>query len=112
MSNSSSQSNPANQDDPWEQLAEDLFGLEYGKEHATGQSPVPSADIVPASPAQSQAPEDPPEPDSESSRPIENPPRFAAETAADSSASFDEQQEPAESFDVVPEKPAQTTPLS
>lgn len=41
MNNAGNNPPASGQDDPWEQLAEDLFGLEYGKEHA-GSAPPPA----------------------------------------------------------------------
>jgi hypothetical protein len=46
--NPTSSGNPSSGDggDPWEQLAEDLFGLEYGKEHGSRESSSPAIEPV------------------------------------------------------------------
>lgn len=83
MTSSSNPSRSENQDDPWEQLAEDLFGLEYGKEHAAHEAPAPAVESTgaaePESPAESAAPIRAER--SEGGR-TEEPPRFASEAAA------------------------------
>src|SRR5260370_35598355 len=92
MSSSKSPSSSGNQDDPWEQLAEDLFGLEYGKEHAAhDEGPAPSESAAPESlssaPSPSEYPESsiPPyeEPRRPASEPVEAPPRLAADPIED-----------------------------
>ncbi|MFN0053738.1 MAG: hypothetical protein ACKV0T_16275 [Planctomycetales bacterium] len=45
------------EDDPWEELAENLFGLEFGKEHASTESSTPPAEPVASS---SETPHSPP----------------------------------------------------
>jgi ribonuclease E len=45
----------AGSDDPWEQLAEDLFGLEFGKEHAA-TAPVTQAESTVAAPVAFESP--------------------------------------------------------
>src|SRR3974390_1712166 len=95
MSTSNNPSSSANQDDPWEQLAEDLFGLEYGKEHAATE-PAPAADEPVAPPAPESHP--PPawshaEVVPDDSRAVEDPPRFAA-AAEESDLTFGESDEP------------------
>jgi hypothetical protein len=63
MSSPSNPTSKSDQGDPWEQLAEDLFGLEFGKEHGSRESSSPA--VVPEAPAAVPAPivrvEEPPE---------------------------------------------------
>lgn len=119
MSSSKNPSNSANQDDPWEQLAEDLFGLEYGKEHAAHESPSPA--VEPVSSAQYAAA--PPAPELERSRddfvaaappPAEEPPRFAAERTFESPPVFAETAETEEpdAGDVVGSAPEVVEPTA
>ncbi|MSR59160.1 MAG: hypothetical protein EXS05_16215 [Planctomycetaceae bacterium] len=56
-------------DDPWEQLAEDLFGLELGKEHSAGAAEASAA------PVQARPPVAPPP-----AKPVPPPPAFEFET--------------------------------
>src|SRR5690242_11266490 len=51
MSSSTNPQSASNQDDPWEQLAEDLFGLEYGKEHGSREPSSAAAEPVARPPA-------------------------------------------------------------
>lgn len=46
MSSPTNPTSSGNQGDPWEQLAEDLFGLEYGKEHGSRESSSPAVEPV------------------------------------------------------------------
>lgn len=48
MNSSSSPSSSSNSGDPWEELAEDLFGLEYGKEHGAREPSPPKVSETPA----------------------------------------------------------------
>src|SRR4029077_6132307 len=107
LSNMSTSKNPSrsgNQDDPWEQLAEDLFGLEYGKEHAAGEpgrssvepESSPAAEAVPP---QSEAPA---ERGYESRAAAAEPPRFASEAIPPDVLTFGETDESADSADVTP----------
>src|SRR5579863_4855715 len=49
MSSPTNPHNTGDQGDPWEQLAEDLFGLEYGKEHGSREpSPAVTQPVAPA----------------------------------------------------------------
>ncbi len=55
MSSSSDPKNTGDQGDPWEQLAEDLFGLEFGKEHGS-REPSPPIAAPPVAPPPAPAP--------------------------------------------------------
>ncbi|HTI52457.1 MAG TPA: hypothetical protein VL475_15945 [Planctomycetaceae bacterium] len=58
MTNSTKRPADSSPDDPWEQLAEDLFGLEFGKEHAaTGAADaVTEAETVVPAPPMAESP--------------------------------------------------------
>src|SRR5262245_47968411 len=71
MTDSTKPSAASGSDDPWEKLAEDLFGLEFGKEHAAVETPAPEPAPVPAA----DEPPFEPEPRADvTSGPIEEPP--------------------------------------
>jgi len=105
-------------DDPWEELAEDLFGLEYGKEHAAGEadSPGPASVPEPAPPPQmiertaAQFPE-PAGPEPEGI--FEREPAVEPETAADADEfTFDDDEEVSESTESAPAEPVRAEPIS
>ena len=85
MSSPSNPTSSSDQGDPWEQLAEDLFGLEYGKEHGSRESSPPAARPVAAAPPEVVRAQERPEPASTSSAELEqqqqDEPAFAAEPA-------------------------------
>lgn len=118
MTSSNIPSSSANQDDPWEQLAEDLFGLEYGKEHAAHEPAPPAVEPVSTPAPESHAAarallkKDEPEP----SAVADEPPRYASEAAAEVKSTFAEPVEEVDDSDVpvadtAPE-PAAREPVS
>src|SRR5437763_1269181 len=60
MSSATNPKSGGDQGDPWEQLAEDLFGLEYGKEHGS-REPSPAVAEPVAPPVVSHQPTAPPQ---------------------------------------------------
>lgn len=103
---SDSQKPSTDSSDPWEQLAEDLFGLEYGKEHASREPepPVTGRARVEAS----IAPDEPVRPAEERVEPAEEPVlerEPAGEPSAEVEFAFDEAEESSESTESAPTEP-------
>lgn len=111
---------PGSPDDPWEQLAEDLFGLEYGKEHALREpdspppSPQPIAAEEPVRHAEPVFPErEPvPEPIAEREPVAEHEPVSEGEDTAEAEFVFDEAEDVSESTESAPAEPVRTEPVS
>src|SRR5437870_13224134 len=100
MTSSPNPPSSANPEDPWDQLAEDLWGLEYGKEHAARETTPPAVEPAPQAAREPRQIVGEPRGEAESAasaRP-EPPPQFAAENLEeeDVPSSFDEPEETVE----------------
>src|SRR5262249_15633492 len=117
MTDSQKPSSFGKPDDPWEQLAEDLFGLEYGKEHAAGEvdSPGPAAVSEPAPPPQmieSTAPQFPESVVPERESIFEREPAPELEVAAEADEFTFDDEEISESTESAPAEPVRAEPIS